>query len=111
MAGGGQPCQLGDSCGIRGPRRRGVAVRQAGQGGWERSGTGDTGQGEELGPGGRVVPQRTEQLGCDHAGVVRLDPTQRHAGVFGLQDNADTAGLQMLVQPLGDLLGEPLLHL
>jgi hypothetical protein len=42
---------------------------------------------------------------------IACTPAERHAGVFGLQHDPDGAGAQLRVQPVGDLLGEPLLDL
>ena len=73
--------------------------------------SGAAGQGEELGPRGRVGAQSAEQRRGDRAGAGGADPAQAHAGVLGLDHDADTARRQVPVQVLGDLLGQPLLGL
>ena len=40
-----------------------------------------------------------------------LHAAQRHAQVLGLDDHADAHRSQVGVEPVGDLLGQPLLHL
>ena len=37
--------------------------------------------------------------------------SQGHATVLSLDDHADTAGLQLFGEPIGDLFGEPFLAL
>lgn len=40
-----------------------------------------------------------------------MHPTQCHAGVFSGNEHADPARMQLLLEPVGDLLGQPLLDL
>ena len=69
------------------------------------------GQGEELGPAGRVGPQRAQQGRRDGLRAVRSDAAQRHAGVLGFKHHAHARGAKTGGQALGDLLGQPLLDL
>ena len=68
-------------------------------------------KGEELGAGARVVAQRAAHARRDRGGARGPHAAQRHAHVLGLDDDAHPARVQVGVQPVGDVRGEPLLHL
>src|SRR6266487_1686882 len=74
-------------------------------------GLGQAGQREELRAGPPVGAERAKHRGGHRGRSRRLHAAQRHAGVFRLDDHADARWLQLLGQPVGDLLGEALLHL
>src|SRR3954469_8491429 len=78
---------------------------------WTRRSPADAGEGEELLAGTSVLPQDTAQGGSERPGAGGADPAQRPAQVLGLDDDADTSRGQVVLQPAGDLLGQPLLHL
>jgi hypothetical protein len=40
-----------------------------------------------------------------------LDAAEGHAQVFGFEDDPDAFGVELVVEPIGDLFGEPLLDL
>src|SRR5689334_18343828 len=65
------------------------------------------GQGEELGPAGRVGPQRAQQGRSNRLGAVRPHAAQRHAGVLGLQHHVHPRSAQAGRQALGHLLRDP----
>jgi hypothetical protein len=58
-----------------------------------------------------VLPQRAEHGGGDRAGPDCLNTTHGHARVLGLDDHAYPSRLKVLVEPVTDLLGQPLLYL
>src|SRR5450755_3229457 len=88
-----------------------VILPCAGQAGPARRGLGQACQGEELGPGPAVGTQRAEHRGGHGGRAHRLHAAQRHAHVLRLDDHAHPPGLQMPGEPVGDLLGQPLLNL
>ena len=69
------------------------------------------GEGEELLPRARVVAQQAVQGRGDGAGAGCLDAAQGHAQVLGLEHHPDALGRELGLEPVGDLLGEPLLDL
>src|SRR4051812_3859362 len=78
---------------------------------WTRRSPAGAGEGEELLPGAAVLPQHTAQGRGEGPRAGGADAAQRHAHVLGLDDHADAPRGQVVLQPVGDLLGEPLLHL
>jgi hypothetical protein len=70
-----------------------------------------TGIQEEFLAGPGVGQQQAVQRGGDRRRPGRASAAQRHAHVLGDQDHPDAPGLQAVVQPVGDLLGEALLNL
>src|SRR5581483_11270849 len=69
------------------------------------------GEGEELLTGAGVVAQQAVDGGGDRARALGPDAAVRHAEVLGLDDDADALRLEILVQPVRDLLGQALLDL
>ena len=69
------------------------------------------GQREELCAGGRVLTQRAEERRGDGAGTGRAHAAQAHARVLGLDHDPHAAGREVVLEVLGDLLGQPLLGL
>ena len=67
-------------------------------------------QGEELGPGGGFAELAVQCRG-DCRGAGGRDAANRHAQVLGLDDDTDTAGCDLFLEPVGDLLGQSFLHL
>ena len=68
-------------------------------------------QGEELGAGGGVVAELAVQRRGDRCGAGGADAANGHAQVLGLDDDTDAARRDLLLEPVGDLLGQPFLHL
>src|SRR5215475_15121860 len=66
---------------------------------------------EEFGARPRVRAERAKERGRDGLGTDRLDATQRHAKMLGLDHHADAGRRQLCLQPVRHLLGEPLLYL
>ena len=66
---------------------------------------------EELSARGRVGAQRAQQRRGDRAGSCGADTAQAHAGVLGLDHDADTTGRKVPFEVIGNLLGQPLLRL
>src|SRR5215213_9438481 len=69
------------------------------------------GQGQELLAGTGVVAHGAVQCRGHRLGAELLDSAQRHAQVLGLEDHPDTLGLELALQPAGDLRGQALLDL
>src|SRR5918993_1580549 len=69
------------------------------------------GEGEELGAGPVVEPEEPVEGGGDGAGPLGSYAAQGHAEVLGLHHDANALGVELVLQPVGDLLGEPLLDL
>lgn len=70
-----------------------------------------TGEGEELLAGAGILARCPQQGGGDGPGTDRAHPAHRHAGVFRLDGHADCLGARLIVRPVGDPLGQPLLDL
>src|SRR5215204_1172956 len=68
-------------------------------------------EGEELLPGAVVVSQRPMDTRCDRVGSGGADTAKGHAQVLSFDRNADALGCEVLLQPVGDLLGQPFLDL
>ena len=68
-------------------------------------------QAEELGSGGGVAAKLAVQCGGDSSGPGRCDSTHGHAEMFGFHHDPHTARRYVLLEPVGDLLREPFLHL
>src|SRR3954452_9440708 len=64
-----------------------------------------------LGAGGGVGAEAAAHRGGDGAGAGLLDPAHGHAEVLGLDHDDHAAGLEDLHEGVGDLGGQPLLHL
>src|SRR5437763_12581985 len=71
----------------------------------------DSSQCEELLTRAAVVTQHAMHSGRDRSRALGPDAAQRHAEVLCLDDHADALGCELLIEPIGDLLGQPLLHL
>src|SRR3954468_13367360 len=78
---------------------------------WARRSPAAAGEGEELRPGAGVLAQQPAQGRGGGPRAEGPDPAQGHAQVLGLDDDADAARGERLLQPVGDLLGEPFLEL
>ena len=72
---------------------------------------GEAGQCEELLTRGRTVPQQSVQRGGDRPRTGGTRTPLGHAQVLGLDDDADSPRRQLFLQPVGNLLGQPFLHL
>lgn len=68
-------------------------------------------QREELRAASRVVSQEAVDGRRDGAGSRCAHASNRHAQVFGFEHHADPFARQVVVEPVGDLFGQPLLHL
>ena len=68
-------------------------------------------KGEELGSGGGVAAKLAVECGGDGCGPGRCHATHGHAEMFGFYDDPHTARCYVVLEPVGDLLGEPFLHL
>jgi hypothetical protein len=66
---------------------------------------------EELGPGGGVAAKLAVECGGDGGGPGCCDAAHGHAQMFGFHDDAHPARRYVLLEPVGDLLGEPFLDL
>ena len=73
---------------------------------WNRGG-----EGEELGARARILPQQTAHRRGRGRASAGPDAAQGHAQVLGLDDDPDAARVQMGLQPVGHLDGQPLLDL
>ena len=68
-------------------------------------------EGEEFLPARGVVAQQAVDRRRDGGRSRRRDAADRHALVLGFEHDADPLGREMLLQPVGDLLRQPFLHL
>ena len=69
-------------------------------------------QAQELVPGALVVAEDARGARCVTVRELCFStPAHHHAEVGRLDDDADAAGLQHVHDRVGDLVGEPLLHL
>ena len=68
-------------------------------------------QGEELGARGGVAAELAVQCGGDRTGPRCSDATYGHAQMLGLHDDTQTARRNVILEPVGDLLRQPFLHL
>jgi hypothetical protein len=66
---------------------------------------------QELRPGARVVAEQPAQRARDHLRVLFLDAAHPRAKVHRLDHHANAGRLKHMVNRLGDLLRQPLLHL
>src|SRR5687767_13972447 len=68
-------------------------------------------EGHELGAGFRLVLEAAAHSarGADAVGLA--DAADRHAAVRRFQNDADAAGIELLHEQVGDVLGHALLHL
>src|SRR5690606_12513924 len=64
-----------------------------------------------LGPAGYVGAEHPSDRGGDRGGARLADAPHRHAHVLGLDDHEHSAGVELLLDRVRDLGGEPLLHL
>src|SRR5688572_24144445 len=71
----------------------------------------DTGQGEELLPGAGVVTEQTVKRRGDGFRPHGPDTSHRHALVFCFEHHSHAFGGEVLLQPVGHLLGQALLDL
>ena len=69
------------------------------------------GEGEELGPGGGVLAELAEQPRGDRVRPLGAGAADAHAGVLGLDHDADAERVELALQVVGDLAGQPLLGL
>src|SRR3712207_776297 len=76
-----------------------------------RSATASSSQGQELLARARIVAAEAVERRRDGPRSGLLDAAQRHAHVLGLEHHADALGLQVAVEPAGDLGGQALLDL
>src|SRR5687768_11363952 len=67
------------------------------------------GKGQELLAGTNVVADQPAKRRGDGLGTELLDAAQRHAHVLRLEDDPDSLGFQLTLEPVGDLSREPLL--
>src|SRR5829696_2145210 len=69
------------------------------------------GEREELLAGAGVVADQAAQRRGNGHGAELLDASQRHAHVLRLEDDADALGLELTLEPVGDLSRKPFLDL
>jgi hypothetical protein len=58
-----------------------------------------------------IIEEAAEQAAGGHADAVGFDPPARHAAMLCLDHHRDAVGVEIVPDALGDLCGEPLLHL
>src|SRR5919201_1081667 len=92
------------SCAGRWITRR---VRVAGS----RAGCGSFEVGEELCAGSVARPEQAEDRGRGHDGARLANPSHDRAQMSRLEYDANTLRLEVVLQEVGDLLGQPLLDL
>jgi hypothetical protein len=68
-------------------------------------------QGKELGARGGVVAELAVQCGGDRMSAGRSDAAYSHAQMLGCDDDTHTARCKLILEPVGDLLSQPFLHL
>src|SRR4051795_4377789 len=68
-------------------------------------------QREELGAGARVFPDQAVKSGRGRSRTGLLPPAQRHAHVLCVEYHAAPLRAEPVLEPVGDLGGQPLLHL
>jgi hypothetical protein len=68
-------------------------------------------QGKELGARGGVTAKLAMQRGGDRIGARCSHAAYGHAQMLGRYDNTHTARRKLILEPVGDLLRQPFLHL
>src|SRR6476620_5139046 len=68
-------------------------------------------KGKELGARGGVAAELTMQRGGDRIRARGSDAPYGHAQMLGGYDDTHTARRKMILEPVGDLLRQPFLHL
>src|SRR3954469_4297861 len=68
-------------------------------------------EGQKLLAGAGVVADEAVKCGGDGVGALLLDAAQGHAEGLGLDHHPDALGRELLLEPAGDLGGQPLLDL
>src|SRR6185436_18506002 len=68
-------------------------------------------QGQELLARARILADEAPERRGDGLGTVLLDAAQRHAQVLRLEHDPNPFRLELVLQPVGHLSGEPLLDL
>ena len=68
-------------------------------------------QGKELRARSGVAAELAVQCGGDSTGARCSYATNRHAQMLGFHDDTQTARRNVILEPVGDLLRQPFLHL